>query len=79
MEGHVDVAEELLDRGAHLYNRFGQRVADMAARRSNFELSPSIVSLLLEVAMERDAAECEDEEDSSEDDSSEEDDEVAET
>ena len=37
------------------------------------------MSLLLEVAMERDAAECEDEEDSSEDDSSEEDDEVAET
>ena len=32
MEGHVDVAEELLDRGAHLYNRFGQSVVDMAAR-----------------------------------------------
>ena len=58
MRGHADAAKELLDRGALIYNRTGQSVVCVAARESSIVLSPSIVGLLCEVAMKREAAEC---------------------
>ena len=45
VRGHVDVAEELLARGAQLFNRFGETVEEMAARE-HAPLDPAIVAWL---------------------------------
>ena len=62
--GHADVAKELLDRGACMYNRFGESVADVAARVSRIELSPAIMSLLGNAEIEHYLAEFGDDADS---------------
>lgn len=46
MHSHVDVANELLSRGAHMYNRFGESVAEVA-KREGVTLTPEVASLLL--------------------------------
>ena len=45
VDGHLDVAEELLARGAQTSNRFGETVEEMAARECA-PLDPEIVARL---------------------------------